>query len=190
MPVVTVVAGPNGAGKSTIINEFAIEGIGNLLDTDAIAKALNPNDPLQAAFLAGREVIERTRKYIENRESFVLETTLSGNAAVSAMRSAKAAGFVTNLVYVYLDAPELSMKRVRERAAQGGHFVPDDDVLRRYRRSLFHLSQALPLADRAVVLDNSGAEPQELLQLTAGVVVFCRPNLPRPIQSLLDRLLP
>jgi predicted ABC-type ATPase len=91
-------------------------------------------------------------------------------------------------VYVYLDAPELSMKRVRERAAQGGHFVPDDDVHRRYPRSLFHLSQALPLADSAVVYDNSGAQPQKLFEQRYGAVVFCRSNLPQPIQTLLDGL--
>ena len=79
MPVRTIVAGPNGAGKSTMLRTFRFEGQDNLLDTDAIAKRINPSDPLQAAVVAGREVIMRARSYIAQKQSFVMETTLSGN---------------------------------------------------------------------------------------------------------------
>jgi predicted ABC-type ATPase len=71
---------------------------------------------------AGREVISQTCHYIELNQSFVPETTLSGNAAPNVMRKAKRQGFTMHLVYVYLEDLEMSIKRLWERAAQGGHF--------------------------------------------------------------------
>ena len=77
MPALTVFGGPNGSGKSTLIAKLEFEGRDNLLDADAIAKRMNPSNPRQTAVAAGRELIRRTREYLENRESFAIETTLA-----------------------------------------------------------------------------------------------------------------
>jgi predicted ABC-type ATPase len=94
MPVLTIVAGPNGAGKSTLILGYEFEGKQYLLDTDAIAKRMNPSNPLAAAVSAGREVIARTREFIANQQSFVLETTFSGNISLNVISSAKHKAFL------------------------------------------------------------------------------------------------
>ena len=55
MPVLTLIAGPNGSGKSTFTRGVDLEGQDRLLDTDAIARRLNPSNPSAAAMEAGRE---------------------------------------------------------------------------------------------------------------------------------------
>jgi predicted ABC-type ATPase len=77
VPILTVVAGPNGSGKSSLLRRLDFEGKQNLLDTDAIAKGMNPGDPTQAAMAAGREVIRREREYINSGQSFALLAALA-----------------------------------------------------------------------------------------------------------------
>ena len=67
--------------------------------------------------------------------------------------------------------PEKNIQRVRERFAQGGHDVPDEDIRRRYERSLENLPAALRLANEAWIYDNSGDEPLMVLETRGGVVV-------------------
>jgi predicted ABC-type ATPase len=172
VPTLTVFGGPNGSGKSTLIAKFEFEGRDNLLDADAIAKRMDPSNPRQAAVAAGRELIRRTREYLENRENFAIETTLASHSGVTTMLEAQARGFIVKLVYICVDNPERSIKRVRERAAKGGHFVPDEDVRRRYERSLQNLPEVLRRAHSAVVYENSGRGPRKVLETQAGVIIW------------------
>ncbi len=188
MPVLTVVAGPNGAGKSTMLRTFRFEGQDNLLDTDAVAKRLNSADPVQASVAAGREVISRARAYIAESQSFVMETTLSGNLTANLMRSAQGQGFTVNLVYVYIESSNTSMKRVRDRVAKGGHFVPDEDVRRRYDRSLFHLREAIRIANSAAIYDNSQSEPRKIVEIDSAAISWIAENPPPEIKRLISEL--
>ena len=46
-----------------------------------------------------------------------------------------------------------------QRVKQGGHHVPDKDIVRRYYTGLKHLlTHYLPLADNVLVMDNSSEE--------------------------------
>lgn len=178
MPVLTVLAGPNGSGKSTVTRSLAFEGRDNLLDPDAIAKRIDPVDPFRAAVTAGREVITRTRLYLQNRESFAIETTLASASTLATMREARQQGFAIRLVYVCLEDAEINIERVRERVARGGHHVPDDDVKRRYERSLRNLPAALRLADEATVYDNSETAPRRVLETRRGLIAWRSLNEP------------
>jgi predicted ABC-type ATPase len=142
VPVLTVVAGPYGSGKSSVIGTLEYEGRENLLDPDAVAKRINPSDPSRAAVTAAREVIGRAREYLESRQSFVIETTLSSGGTLGTMREARRNGFIVHLVYICLDTTERNIRRVRERVERGGHDVPEKDVRRRYERSLLNLPAA------------------------------------------------
>ena len=148
------------------------EGSENLLDPNAIARGMNPADPRRAAVAAGREVILRTREYLESRQSFGIETTLSSSSTLATMETAKERGFAVRLVYVCLDDAERNIERVKERVSRGGHDVPDEDVRRRYQRSLQNLPAALRLAHQGVVYDNSLSEPQKVLETREGVITW------------------
>ncbi len=184
MPTFTLVAGPNGSGKSTLTAAITFEGSFNVVDADAIAQALDPELPVRAAIAAARQAILQCRTLLDSRESFTLESTLAGHGALSLMRGAKNAGYRTLLVYVALGDPELHIERVRLRVAQGGHDIPDTDIRRRYARSLFHASEAMGLADEALVLDNSGSQPENKLRLKNGQIFWQASSLPLWVQKL------
>ena len=100
------------------------------------------------------------------------------------MRRGKKIGFRTLLVFVALGDPELHTERVRLRVAQGGHDIPDADIRRRYARSLFHASEAMRLADEALVLDNLGPQPETMLRLKNGQIFWRASSLPLWVQQL------
>jgi predicted ABC-type ATPase len=182
VPILTVIAGPNGSGKSTLTQQVDFEGRGRLLDPDAIARGLNPLDPSSAAFAAGREVLHRIAEYLGSRVDFAVETTLSGRSSADLTREAKAHGYQTNLIFVGLDSPERCIARIRNRAARGGHFVPDTDVRRRYARSMANGARALRSADAARVYDNSGDEIRLVLVIKTGTIVWRAQPLPKWVE--------
>ena len=104
------------------------------------------------------------------------------------MREAKRAGYRAHLVYVALGDPELHIERVRLRASQGGHDIPDSDIRRRYGRSLLRAPEAMRLADETVVLDNSGPRPQGMLMLKGGRIIWRAGTLAPWVQALALRL--
>ena len=178
MPTVTVIAGPNGSGKSTLTRFLEFEGRDRLLDPDAIARSLNPLNPSAAAIAAGREILRRTADYLNRGVSFALETTLSSRGRVGLLRKAKSRGYKVHLLFIGLDSPERCITRVRSRAEQGGHFIPDADVRRRYIRSVAGGAEALRSADVSKFYDNSGEAARLILVASAGIVVWRVDPLP------------
>ena len=93
MPTLTLIAGPNGSGKSTLTQWVELEGRGLLLDTDAIARTINPAAPQRAAIAAGREMLKRIDGCLDRMASFAVETTLSGRGSLSLIHEARARGY-------------------------------------------------------------------------------------------------
>jgi predicted ABC-type ATPase len=155
MPELYVIAGANGAGKSTISKSLAQQVAIPIVDPDAIAYELAPNNPTKVTLQAGRAAIARTQKYVETSTSFGVETTLAGRNYLKLMKSLKQVGWHVNLVYIGIDNPETNIRRVKERVSRGGHDVPIKDVWRRYDRSLNNLPIAIALADSVILYDNS-----------------------------------
>ena len=182
MPTLTVIAGPNGSGKSTLTRSVEFEGRERPLDPDAIARRLNPLHPSAAAIAAGRELLRRTADYLKQRVSFAVATTLSSRGRLDLIREAKSRRYGIHLVVVGLDSPERCITRIRNRAALGGHFIPDADVRRRYARSVANAAQALRLADIANFYDNSGDCPRLILAANAGKVVWQAEPTPKWIR--------
>lgn len=159
MPVMTVVAGPNGSGKSTL-TRIAREAFQDspVLDPDAIAKKLAETYAEGGSAIdAGREVLKRAHELVVLQQSFVVETTLSGNTYLHMMREAKALGYLTVLLFVGTSNVEINLQRVAQRVQDGGHDVPEEDQRRRFPRSMNNFRRAYELADEVIVFDNSGA---------------------------------
>ena len=178
MPILTVIAGPNGSGKSTLTRSSEFEGRDRLLDPDAIARELNPLNPSMAAVAAGREVLTRTAEYLHLGVSFAIETTLSSRGRLELIRRAKSHGYAVHLLYIAVDSAERSISRVRNRAAQGGHFIPEADVRRRYARSTANAIEALRLVDAAKFYDNSEDRARLFLIMNEGVVIWRAERFP------------
>lgn len=154
-PSLFVMAGPNGSGKSTLTS-YGVAGNRPVLDPDAVAATLSPADIRAGAVQAARETIRQQQELLDRRESFAVETTLSGNRTLKLMDEAKARGYEVELHYVRLGTSQGSIDRVAERVARGGHDVPQEDIVRRYERSLENLPSAIEKADKTTLYDNSG----------------------------------
>ena len=162
-PQLWVFAGPNGAGQSTIADRYAA-GRGPVVNPDTIARELPPDlDQLTRAVRAGRIAVRQRAALLEARQSFAIETTLTGHSELDLMRAAAAAGFKVNLIYLGVRDVQHSIGRVRERTARGGHDVALADLLRRFDRSLANLRVAMKFADRVILIDNSGRRRQLVL---------------------------
>jgi predicted ABC-type ATPase len=99
--------------------------------------------PSAAAIAAGREVLKRIEGYLASGVSFAVETTLSGKGNLDLIDTAKSRGYEIHLVFVGVDTPDRCISRVRNRAARGGHFIPEADVRRRYERAMANSSRAM-----------------------------------------------
>jgi predicted ABC-type ATPase len=184
VPTLTLVAGPNGSGKSTLTRFVDFEGRDRMLDPDTIALGLNHLDAGAAAIAAGRIVLKRTGDYLDRGLTFAVETTLSSRNRVDLIRKAKCRGYDVHLVFIGLDSPERCITRIRNRAALGGHFIPDTDVRRRYARSIGNAAEALRTADVAKFYDNSGDAARLILVAKAGIVLWQAEPLPEWVRSV------
>ncbi len=135
-PEALIVAGPNGAGKSTFAQEYLAEHDLPFLSADAVAEQLRPDDPTAARIRAGRVFLERLAETIRSGRSFVVETTLAGRGFLQTMRQLQAEGYDITIVFLFVDSPQTSIRRVEERVRKGGHHVPNEAVRRRYYRSM------------------------------------------------------
>ena len=68
--------------------------------------------------------------------SFAVETTLSGNNYIKTFEKAKELGYKIILLYTFVDNSKICIERIKVRVKNGGHPVPDEDVIRRYKRSI------------------------------------------------------
>ena len=160
-----IIAGPNGAGKSSFAGEFLADlGYRNLTKLNADEKTLElrhqfPGRDIAALNLeAARFIDGRVDECISRRESFVVETVLSSDKYRSRVIAAKAAGIRVGMIYVSVWPPEMSPKRVKVRAAKGGHDVDEAKALDRYRRSHEQLAWFAPQTDALIVFDNTAID--------------------------------
>jgi predicted ABC-type ATPase len=181
-----VVGGPNGAGKSTIVRRFNRFGL-PVVNPDDIARAIDADRVNDRAVQlgAGRLALEERARRLSARESFVVETTLSGHSEMALMRQAAGLGYKVNFVFVGLAWAEISRNRVALRVSRGGHDVPDEDVERRFERILANLPRALDTAERSFVLDNSGRQPRLLLAAETGRPARVAGRLPDWLRTVL-----
>lgn len=164
-PTVTVFAGPNGSGKSTLKRKLEEQGVEfpNYLNADdyAVGIALDNPDRSRAAQIWVRE---QRDLFLSIAESYTFETVMSHVSHIDHLKAAKAGGYLVQLIFIGLEKPELNTLRVWERVSGGGHDVPEDRIIARYRRTMALLPDALAVADTARVFDNSdSAAPFRLI---------------------------
>lgn len=62
-----------------------------------------------------------------------------------------------------LNKPEICIERIKERVKQGGHYVPDEDVIRRFARSKNNFWKTYKnIADFWFIYNNSNIKPEEI----------------------------
>lgn len=161
-PTIIIIAGPNGAGKTTFAREFLPREANCLtfINADLIAQGLSPFRPEEAAVRAARLMLEMIAECVERRESFAIETTLSGRTYARMIPQWKQAGYQVALFFLQLPSEDLAVARVADRVAQGGHDIPEPVIRRRFHAGIanFHALYK-PLVDGWKLYDNSGEIP-------------------------------
>ena len=163
--ILLVFAGPNGSGKSTITSCYPV--IGDYVNADEIQKECQC-DSLEAAKIA-----EATReKLLSEHKNFTFETVLSTTRNINLMERAKNLGYTVVCIYVLTRDAQINISRVLSRVQNGGHSVPVDKVVSRYRRAMRLFPKLLNICDECYVYDNSlertEGEPQMILSLQYG----------------------
>lgn len=161
-----IIAGPNGAGKTTtalsLLPNFI--NIYEFINADEIARGLAPFHPESMALVASKLMISRIQNLLKAHKSFAFETTASGKNYIKHLNEARNCGYEINLMYLWLIDEDLAVKRVAQRVTQGGHFVPEDTIRRRYKLGIKNIMEYyLPLADNALIIDNSIVESQKVI---------------------------
>jgi predicted ABC-type ATPase len=157
-PQLIMIAGPNGAGKSTITQRFRDNNLlpSNYINPDEIVLNMTDLiDPIERVYAAAREADRQRQELLLARESMAFETVMSHPSKIEFAIAARTAGYRVTLIFVGVISPEISILRVKQRVANGGHDVPIQKIVDRYDRVMALLPQAIRAVDRALLFDNS-----------------------------------
>jgi predicted ABC-type ATPase len=191
-PTFWIIAGANGSGKSSAYDRMSIdapEGSVWIINPDLLTARIRDHEHLSqndANLQAVRRIEKWLRASILAHQSVGVETVLSTPKYRKLVRLAKRQGFRVRLIYVTLKSAALNIERVRIRVAKGGHFVPDEKIVDRRRRSFGELPWFLAHADLAEILDNSGAQP-ELVADKIGDTIWIYGNFTPELKTAIDR---
>ncbi|MDR3680163.1 MAG: hypothetical protein P4L41_09370 [Flavipsychrobacter sp.] len=109
---------------------------------------------------------------IQNRNDFCYETNFNSTPLFWPQRF-KEKGYKLHLIYFCLDSIEEAKRRVNIRVQNGGHFVPENEITKRYFEGFTNLNAHFHYFDFVDVYDTSTyiGDPKYLLSIEDGVVV-------------------
>ncbi len=162
-PIVIALAGSNGAGKSTFYESFLADSGLRFINADVLSASLNVG-VYEAAELAS----SLRSALVAQHESFIFETVLSDPVGEKVDQLATYAdlGYTVVLIFIQINSPEESLKRVAMRVSQGGHDVSDEKLRARFERTQANLKRAIERLPYVIVYSNDDlAHPYKLVEL-------------------------
>jgi predicted ABC-type ATPase len=180
-PFAIILAGHNGSGKSTMWSKHLSDRFRMpLVNADRMMLSILP-EPGEDGFLSdwAQELRDTNLSWMSVAQKgveafvvqamgagvpFALETVFShwrerGDGTVESkidrIRELQEAGYFVLLLFVGLSNAALSVGRVQTRFASGGHDVEIPRLLARFPRTQRAVGAALPVADAAILVDNS-----------------------------------
>jgi len=188
MPNIYMIAGPNGAGKTTSAMNLLPEIMHceEYVNADAIAAGLSPFKPEGAAIQAGKLMLSRIHQLASQKQDFAFETTAASRSFVPFLKKCKEEEYCITLLYLWLNSPELAIRRVAERVKNGGHDIPVNVIRRRYKKGLENFFKLyIPIAEQWALFDNSNSFPGVIAQKYENNIVI---NNPTTWQNIRERL--
>lgn len=174
-PIVIALAGSNGAGKSTFYECFLADSELRFINADVLAKELEI-----AAYEAADLSNALRAALVSERESFIFETVFSDPIGdkVDQLVSYTSLGYTVVLIFIQIDSPEESMKRVSMRVSQGGHDIPDSKLRSRFKRTQLNLKRAIKSLPHVIVYSNQDlSNPYRLVaHYASGVAIDHKPS--------------
>lgn len=140
--------------------------LGEIINVDTMEAELG-----LSSIEAGRLAVEKIKRLMNCGSNFVQETTLSGVKTLQTIKRAKRRHYYVRLYYVGLEKVEDSIARIHSRAENGGHSIPMEDVVRRFKRRYISLMRVLPFCDEVRFYDNCNGFV-EVGRITDGQLIF------------------
>lgn len=124
-------------------------------NADVIAEGLGdanrPELQARARALVDAQVAER----LGGGGSFGFESTWSGRSRPGIVRDASGRGYETHATFLGTAHVALNIARVRRRMLEGGHHVPESEIIRRWTAAFENLLAIWDVFNRIHVLDSS-----------------------------------
>lgn len=168
-PILTVIAGCNGSGKSSFSSALSPLGtpsfdydkeflsIYNRLEDSELRELISHNK--------ARALLEDKIQHALNQKlHFTYETNFNSTPLHWPLKF-KEANFELRLFYFCLNSIEEAKRRVQIRVENGGHFVPEWEIEKRYFEGFENLNKHFELFDRVFLFETSAykQEPQHIL---------------------------
>lgn len=131
---IVIIAGANGVGKTTFARVFLREYDYEFLNADEIAKSLSEENPAAKKISAGKLFFQKLNQAVAQNKSLLIESTLSGVYLQKFFEDWQKRNYQTRIIFIFVSSPETAIARIAGRVAKGGHYVPDEDVRRRFER--------------------------------------------------------
>lgn len=155
-PEIIVFAGPNGSGKSTALEKFLEDLkkshniVKHYINADNIKIDKNCTD-LEAA-----QIAEKMREEaLAAHEDFIFETVFSTDRNLNLLKRAKENGYFIRCIYVLTCDCQINIARVKSRKIDGGHGVPEEKIVSRYKKALDLIPAIVEVCDIVHIYDNS-----------------------------------
>ncbi len=112
--------------------------------------------------------------------TFTFETVLSHISKVDFLKDAKESGYKNYLYFICTTDPGINIQRIAQRVKLGGHDVPREKVIKRYKESLEILSEIIPLCHRVFLFDNSSdiRTVSPVAEIDKGNLIIRNPEIP------------
>jgi predicted ABC-type ATPase len=189
-----VVAGPAGSGKSTA---FPGDRFGcDYFNADNYAAMLNGGSYVGIPKSIRAEVGPICERFIQDHiasgKDFATETTLRSPIVFEQIKQARDAGFEAEFTYICVDSVITSVKRVTQRAYQGGHSGSESTVRDIRAKSLANLPRAFDELGRTIdlleIFDNSSLDsrPKLIASLLERSIAFLDLEIPSWLDQALD----
>ena len=193
-PTLLVVAGCNGSGKSSFSKSLVpttflpfdydvhfLKFYASLFDSD-IKEEMAHN-------MAFAELENQINRAIANRLNFCYETNFN-STPLHWPKHFKRNGYKLQLIYLCLNSIEEAKRRVAIRVENGGHFVPDSEILKRYYEGFANLNANFKYFNLVDVFDTSAYSkvPEYLLSVENGRITTTR-KLPEYLIGLIPDIL-
>ena len=113
-----------------------------------------------------KEFFKRMDDLFNQGASIAIETTLAGKNHIKTIQRAVKLGYEVSIIYIFVESVDICINRIQMRVMNGGHSIPESDVIRRYHRSKHNFWNIYKhLADEWVVYYNGN---QQVLLIANG----------------------
>lgn len=193
MPSLYIITGSNGAGKSSFGHNFLPKAIQDgYIPFDGDKLGLEKRVELFRTIKSSKEVrkladewvntlfLEKANYALDTNDHFVYEGHFREEWSWRIPRRFRRKGYTLVLIFMGLSDPLQSQLRVLERANNGGHNVPEYEIVSNFYGNLQMINKYHKLFDESIYVDTSQSAPKILLHLKGPKVFEFLPTKEMP----------